>query len=779
MVGYRRIGGPSIIAVLALLASLLTAPAAQALPILYVSASGSDSNPCTAGQMCRTVGHAISVAPPGSVVEVGAGTYTEDNLRIDKSLTIRGVAPNVSSVTQLLAPTALATVLTTSNAGAGSAITASGGGDSVIALSNLRVVGKGTDAINVAAQSDSAIAAISFDHIAVTGSAIGINSTGSPIHGFSLTNSAVQCPASSDQAGVIPTSADGVGYPLRVTGNYLTGCGVGINAGNFAGFGTSRAVAGTSAISNNIMDTMAWSCIVVAMSFANLTVSGNTLTDCNAVTGGTGAIALEGLTPATSVTAANNAITATGDGSGGDIGIQIQNIPSSSGNSANFVLTNNRIWNLQKTNTSDAIRLGPTAIARSSDDISITISGNTLTGNTRGGSWQTNAGSTLQQNLNFTANRIANNVSRGFSVFSSGRTFNAQNNWWGCNEGPGTGTQPQVGTGCDSVGGITGPNTINLTPFTVMTIAPNPSSVFTGLPGPIRVLFNRNSDGQTISGIPPDTPVNFSSTLGQITSPALTQDSIGVATLTPPFVEGTTTVTAALDNQTVTRAAPIQVPVVDVAVTVPVVAVDQPAVFEVQAAVNNAPAPTGSVVTLYRVANDTGTTSARSTSSVDADRILICRATITTSGKGACSGAIPAGKWKIIAEFQLPGGPVTTPDSVSGVAQPVKPKPAPKPTTTVWAVRKGKRVHFHGQTARVRSKIRVYQAKRVTRPAKLVRTLRSGKHGAWKTTVRVRSLPTVLCVSVTNKMVSTFRVTKAGTKSLWSATRGDVRTCRR
>src|SRR5262249_45607724 len=46
---------------------------------LYVSTSGSDSNPGTSSQPCRTIGHAYSLASAGTTIIVKAGTYTDYN----------------------------------------------------------------------------------------------------------------------------------------------------------------------------------------------------------------------------------------------------------------------------------------------------------------------------------------------------------------------------------------------------------------------------------------------------------------------------------------------------------------------------------------------------------------------------------------------------------------------------------------------------------------------------------------------------------------------------
>jgi nitrous oxidase accessory protein NosD len=58
-------------------------------PNLFVSPSGSDGNPCSAVAPCRTIGHAVSVAPPFAHVTVLGGTYPE-MVTVTRPLTLVG-----------------------------------------------------------------------------------------------------------------------------------------------------------------------------------------------------------------------------------------------------------------------------------------------------------------------------------------------------------------------------------------------------------------------------------------------------------------------------------------------------------------------------------------------------------------------------------------------------------------------------------------------------------------------------------------------------------------
>ncbi len=74
-----------------LAATLVAAPVAASSPSkLYVSQGhGSDSNPCSASKPCKTIGHAVGLAPAGATIYVGKGTYHEQ-VSITSSVTLKG-----------------------------------------------------------------------------------------------------------------------------------------------------------------------------------------------------------------------------------------------------------------------------------------------------------------------------------------------------------------------------------------------------------------------------------------------------------------------------------------------------------------------------------------------------------------------------------------------------------------------------------------------------------------------------------------------------------------
>ena len=68
---------------------------------LVVSSShGSDSHPCTAFRPCRTIGHAVSVAPNGATIVVLPGTYSE-SVSVTKRLNLLGIGATVDASGQI------------------------------------------------------------------------------------------------------------------------------------------------------------------------------------------------------------------------------------------------------------------------------------------------------------------------------------------------------------------------------------------------------------------------------------------------------------------------------------------------------------------------------------------------------------------------------------------------------------------------------------------------------------------------------------------------------
>lgn len=82
---------PSLAAVAVVSVALACAGGAPGAPApaanVYLSATGNDANRCTPARPCRTFDRGYRVAKPGQVVEVGAGTYPNQDLLVDPSKT--------------------------------------------------------------------------------------------------------------------------------------------------------------------------------------------------------------------------------------------------------------------------------------------------------------------------------------------------------------------------------------------------------------------------------------------------------------------------------------------------------------------------------------------------------------------------------------------------------------------------------------------------------------------------------------------------------------------
>jgi hypothetical protein len=146
-------------------------------------------------------------------------------------------------------------------------------------------------------------------------------------------------------------------------------------------------------------------------------------------------------------------------------------------------------------------------------------------------------------------NRIVANTTPASN--DTGASVNAENNWWGCNAGPGS---PGCGT-------LTGTGTIDSDPWLVLRAAAAPASIQTGgQTSTITADLTRNSAGAEPAGnlFPDDTPVAFTTDLGTL-SPAndLTTAASAQTTLTSGATAGTANVSATLDGQPV--AAPVQI----------------------------------------------------------------------------------------------------------------------------------------------------------------------------------------------------------------------------
>lgn len=173
-----------------------------------------------------------------------------------------------------------------------------------------------------------------------------------------------------------------------------------------------------------------------------------------------------------------------------------------------------------------------------------TINGNLITGNTSGVGVR---GSSTAVMMSF--NRVVGN---GAGVENEAAiTVAAENNWWGCNEGPG-------GLGCEGLSG-----NMDFDPWLVLNITAAPG---VGTTSNLTASLTQNSDGVDTSAsghVPDGTPVTFGggAPFGTVApTSTVTTSGVAMSVFTPGIVPGTATVSATVDNQTVTTTITVVLP---------------------------------------------------------------------------------------------------------------------------------------------------------------------------------------------------------------------------
>jgi hypothetical protein len=141
-------------------------------------------------------------------------------------------------------------------------------------------------------------------------------------------------------------------------------------------------------------------------------------------------------------------------------------------------------------------------------------------------------------------NRLASNTSAGV-VNNTANPLGAENNWWGCNAGPGA-------VGCDSTVG-TGP--VDADPWLVLGLGVSPDPVAPNATSTATAALTSNSNGATVGGPFFTGPsAAFSATGGTMSPPTapLAADGTAQSTYTAGSTPGTYEVSSTLDNQTQT-----------------------------------------------------------------------------------------------------------------------------------------------------------------------------------------------------------------------------------
>jgi len=210
--------------------------------------------------------------------------------------------------------------------------------------------------------------------------------------------------------------------------------------------------------------------------------------------------------------------------------------------------------NLITNGSANAITLDNSQIPPNLPNSGVVVTGNTITGHSGAARAALRVGPTANSGaLEFHFNRVVGNTA-GVSNDDSGDTIDAEDNWWGCNGGPGA-------AGCNGVIG-TAAASVDFDPWLVLRITATPASVVTGADSAILAAIDRNSDGATPA--PSDFPtvqLAFGAALGTIAPPlATTAAQLANATFTAGGTPGAGEATATLDNQTVTAPITITAP---------------------------------------------------------------------------------------------------------------------------------------------------------------------------------------------------------------------------
>lgn len=117
-----------------------------------------------------------------------------------------------------------------------------------------------------------------------------------------------------------------------------------------------------------------------------------------------------------------------------------------------------------------------------------------------------------------------------------------ENNWWGCNEGPG---------GAASCNGIaTGATATDADPWMVLGVSADPIAIFTGRTSALTVDQRRNSAGVDVSStcLLPETTIAVATNIGTLDAASLTTVGGVASTVFNGTVAGVATITATLDQ---------------------------------------------------------------------------------------------------------------------------------------------------------------------------------------------------------------------------------------
>lgn len=207
--------------------------------------------------------------------------------------------------------------------------------------------------------------------------------------------------------------------------------------------------------------------------------------------------------------------------------------------------------------------------SHSSATTTVTYSNNTIEGANIGFQWLAGDNFSANQPVRLTSNVIRNNAtgvlvqSQGLANLKFNRivgnsasgvqnisgSVDAENNWWGCNYGPGAGGAGCAGTTNGTIG------TVDANPWLVLRTSATPNSILTGGNSTISSNLNFNSNNVDTSGsgsVPNGTPASFAGTLGTVAPPTGTTTSgVTGTTYTAGISAGSGNAATTIDGQTV------------------------------------------------------------------------------------------------------------------------------------------------------------------------------------------------------------------------------------
>ena len=511
----------ALLALLAISALLTVGAATSAAATLGVTTGGADTGDCE-GSPCLTIQYAIGQADPGDTINVGAGTYVQD-VNINKAVNLRGAQAGVDArnrtgpetIVQSSTPLSSRSAPFNPNA---AGITIDG---FTITQQPSRIAGGVGILFPLAASTENLIVTNNLITDNQYGMAAFGDGNGTNVGGMQVTRNYFLA-NNADGDGAVTTSA--MFMPQRLGDDVTISNNAYEDTAAPGGDGAAVNIGGTAAdrmdglnVSNNTSDN--------DYTFLVHNYGTDATASSNEIANETGSsVFIGGSTDG--VLIAGNTIT---DGAGS--GIRVTDLFGDA-SPVNVTITGNDVRNMGI----NALFLQKTATAGDMHDI--TVTDNEFTDSVAG--IRTDGDPTLN-GLAIEGNRITGNDT-GIVSGQSGSLV-AENNWWGCNAGPGS-------AGCDTTTG-----TVDSSPNLQLSVSSDPATVGLNGTAAVTATFNRNSAGQTVSAPVMDgTSIDFSATGGSV-NPATAVVSGGNAatTFTAGSTPGPASVTAALGATSVTR----------------------------------------------------------------------------------------------------------------------------------------------------------------------------------------------------------------------------------